>query len=608
VRVSGCDRIYSFGRNRCIETASGAMAELLSSERDETQAFLNGHGDGGNADDAPSHHHHPYHSCYGSGRGGGCGVREEDLSHPPGCSPREEAKGRSDRFVVDESLPLLMPHPPRVHPQGGGRRTASSGSEFHPDGRSGGWGGAASRLSFVSSAASSAVKMGRCGTTFSRIVSVTASFVVLVAVVVASSVSLLALQRVQRPPSSPPLLAWEVTTAAYAEAADSTPAGAGPASGVDAGIRAALLGFRPHNRQDEDGGSHLASTSAIRDIHDAEEHFVEVDDGIYVWFRTWGNPPTSDGGGVPVLFVHGGPGQAVADYDDGNRRFFDPVRTFVVEVDQRGTGSSRPSVRDDWRNMRLYRNITVSMIGDDYEVVRRHLGIDKWVVWGGSYGSTVGLSYAMRHPGSILALILRGVYLDTVKEMDEVYTRKAFADDPKKLSDFMRLYSYAADQASEDGRTPPGPNDSHGLVREYERMIVRGKKMAIWQWFAFENNLMEEDPRNLMDPDVIAEDRFAEAQSLGYFETRLWLHESWEDPSNLIARADRLTDIPTWICQGLRDHVRPPHNALHLVNAMKTSGRSAPLYGRFLESGHEDTDPVMEACLIQSMNEYLEAY
>jgi proline iminopeptidase len=137
-------------------------------------------------------------------------------------------------------------------------------------------------------------------------------------------------------------------------------------------------------------------------IEQANEYLIQVDESIYVWFRTWGNT-----NGVPLLFVHGGPGGAVADYQNGNRRFFDKTKLFVVEVDQRGTGRSQPSVRDDWRNERLYQNISIETIGNDFENVRAFLAIDKWVVWGGSYGSTIGLDYAMRHPTSILSLILR---------------------------------------------------------------------------------------------------------------------------------------------------------------------------------------------------------
>lgn len=191
--------------------------------------------------------------------------------------------------------------------------------------------------------------------------------------------------------------------------------------------------------------------------------------------------------------------------------------------------------------------------------------------------------------------------------MDEVYSQNAFLDDPKKLADFRQLYGFASKHASEQGRVLD-PNDAYGVAKEYEEMISSGNKMAVWQWYVFENNLMEEVPENLLDPDTILESRMAEAQSTAFFETRLWIHETWEVPSNFYERVDRLSDTPVWICQGLRDKVCPPQNARHLVETMRNCSRSKPIHDRFIESGHEDTDPVMERCLVESMDEFLSYY
>ena len=104
-----------------------------------------------------------------------------------------------------------------------------------------------------------------------------------------------------------------------------------------------------------------------------------------LWYRTWGTPA----GGTPVLFVHGGPGNCVADYANVNAKFFEPEKFFVVEIDQRGTGKSKPSVRDGVGNMKRYLDITIAQMSADFESVREHLGIDKWLVFGGSWGSTL---------------------------------------------------------------------------------------------------------------------------------------------------------------------------------------------------------------------------
>ena len=97
---------------------------------------------------------------------------------------------------------------------------------------------------------------------------------------------------------------------------------------------------------------------------------------IQLWYRTWGNKKH----GIPVLFVHGGPGNCVADYQDINAKFFYLNKFYVIEVDQRGTGRSKPSVRDDWSNMQYYLDISIKQMSEDFEKLRKHLKIDHWLV------------------------------------------------------------------------------------------------------------------------------------------------------------------------------------------------------------------------------------
>eukprot|EP00980_Cylindrotheca_fusiformis_P009592 scaffold2123_cov96-Cylindrotheca_fusiformis.AAC.5 len=346
-------------------------------------------------------------------------------------------------------------------------------------------------------------------------------------------------------------------------------------------------------------------SSRIIPIEEAQEHYLQVDEGVHVWYRVWGNIDS----GVPVLFVHGGPGQGVADYHNGNRRFFDAKDCYVVEVDQRGTGRSMPSVRDDWKNMELYSNISIHLISHDFEKIRNHLQIDQWMVWGGSFGSTIALDYGMLFPESCLALILRGIYLDTVHEVHSVYSRSAFLHNKKRLKEFDILYKLANDHVTQRGKMDLDPDDALSIMGVYENMIRKGSEEAIWNWFVFENNLMEEAPENLLDPNVIDPLRMPEAQSVAFFETRLWLHASLEEPSNLLQRVPRLSHTPIWICQGMRDEVCPPENAKRLERALEKelySKRNHLLKAQFIDSGHEDTDPVMEACLKESMSQFLE--
>ena len=232
-------------------------------------------------------------------------------------------------------------------------------------------------------------------------------------------------------------------------------------------------------------------TPAIVPIEAALEQWVRIDSAdksdnetipktttttMKLWFRTWGNRET----GIPLLFVHGGPGNAIADYNNGNKKFFSDQDFFVVEVDQRGTGNSQPSVRDSWKNMKYYEDISIDLIVADFEVVRESLGIDRWMVWGGSFGSTLTINYASRYPERCLALILRGIYLDTAEEVHTVYAKQTYTKNPKRLAEFEILFDYAQNHLPEEEELDP--NDAETILQVYAQMIQSGDKYAIWHW------------------------------------------------------------------------------------------------------------------------------
>ena len=371
-------------------------------------------------------------------------------------------------------------------------------------------------------------------------------------------------------------------------------------------------------------------TSKIVALEDAKEEWLDIgEEGIQIWFRTWGR---SDG--IPVVFIHGGPGNAIAEYN--NTRFFADVDDtfFVVEIDQRGTGYSQPSVRDDWKNMKHYQDISIDKMCADFEAVRKHLGIDQWLVFGGSFGSTLAINYGERYPESSMALIIRGVYLDTAEEVYAVYSRKSYLDHPKRLHEFDILYQYAAryiaakehysavrsrkgdplssknitDEEWQELTQVLDPNDAERLLRVYAEMISNGDHAAFWHWFVFENNLMEIDPRNILDPDIIDNQFYRESLSVAFFETHLWLHGSFDHPTSDLMnqdKIDRLT-MPLWICQGQHDEVCPPKYARRFASAVEAAGKSPRVVARFLNATHEDTDPVMEECLQRSLKEFVD--
>ncbi|MFF1876194.1 alpha/beta fold hydrolase, partial [Kitasatospora herbaricolor] len=125
---------------------------------------------------------------------------------------------------------------------------------------------------------------------------------------------------------------------------------------------------------------------------------LDVGDGDLVYWETSGNPA-----GTPVVVLHGGPGSGSTP---GGRRTWDPAKYLIVQLDQRNCGRSTPPASDPATD--LSRNTTHALIAD-LEQLRRHLGVDRWVVWGGSWGCTLALAYAEQHPERVRALILVSV-------------------------------------------------------------------------------------------------------------------------------------------------------------------------------------------------------
>lgn len=361
---------------------------------------------------------------------------------------------------------------------------------------------------------------------------------------------------------------------------------------------------------------YAASTSRphIVSIDNAEEAMLDLGISrsghrIEMWYQTWGNRQT----GVPVLFVHGGPGNAVGDYHNINSKFFDKKRFFVVESDQRGTGRSQPSVWDSWHNMKHYEEISIDLMAEDFEMLREELGIDKWLVFGGSWGSTLSMFYGEQYPERSLGLIVRGVFLNTAPEFDDVYTPRRFieAGNQKQIREFDYFFELAEREAKDSGEEPLDKYDSERIVKLYNRMILRGDRMAIWVWYVYENNLMEEDPKNLYDFDKIDEKAYGEAMGVAFFESQLFLDGQSKHPYRILERTKNLKEnlpapVHTWVCQGKRDQVCPPKYAQKLVDSLEEAG--IPTYAHFIEAPHQCTDPVMQICLKETVEDFYTMY
>jgi len=276
-----------------------------------------------------------------------------------------------------------------------------------------------------------------------------------------------------------------------------------------------------------------------------------------IYFEESGNPQ-----GKPVVFVHGGPGGGT---DPKQRRFFDPSVYRIVAFDQRGCGKSTPHAS-------LVDNTTWHLV-TDMEAIREHLGIQRWQVFGGSWGSTLGLAYAQRHPERVTELVLRGIFLLRKQEIDWFYQRGASAVFPDAWEEFLA----------------PIPADEHGdLLHAYHRRLTSDdpatQQSAARAWSIWEGKtscLFE-------NPDIVArnsDDEFSLA--FARIECHYFInHAFFEHDGELIANAGRIRHIPTVIVQGRYDVVCPMESAWALLRAFPEADlRIVP------DAGHSALEP-----------------
>jgi len=249
-----------------------------------------------------------------------------------------------------------------------------------------------------------------------------------------------------------------------------------------------------------------------------------------------GNPQ-----GVPLVFLHGGPGGGSLPH---HRRFYDPAFWRVVLYDQRGAGRSTPVAE-------IVDNTTPHLIAD-LERLRVHLGIERWVLFGGSWGSTLALAYAQAHPDRVLGLVLRGVFLASADEIDWFMhgMRKVFPEAWRTFAEFL----------------PPAERDDL-LHRYYARLTHPDPAVhlpAARAWDRYESACSSLIPR----PEGLARhDDDAAALAIARIEAHYFVHEGFMPPGALLAGVERVRHLPCTIVQGRYDVICPPVTADALARA-----------------------------------------
>ncbi|XVV04845.1 prolyl aminopeptidase [Actinosynnema sp. CA-248983] len=275
------------------------------------------------------------------------------------------------------------------------------------------------------------------------------------------------------------------------------------------------------------------------EIEPYDQGLLDVGDGHRVYWEVCGNPY-----GKPVVFLHGGPGGGSAP---AHRRLFDPAAYRIVLIDQRGCGRSVPHASTPGVDMST--NTTWHLVAD-LEAVREHLGIDRWQVFGGSWGSTLALAYAQTHPDRVTELVLRGVFTLRQLELDWYYRGGAGFLFPELWSRVVALVP--------DGDVIGG---YARLLHDPDPAVAEAAAVAWSVWEASTVTLVER-------PELVsafAQPRYALA--FARIENHYFLNRGWLEEGQLLRDAGKLAGIPGVIVQGRYDVATPAVTAWELHRA-----------------------------------------
>lgn len=304
------------------------------------------------------------------------------------------------------------------------------------------------------------------------------------------------------------------------------------------------------------------------DIKPNARHRLAVDPPHELYVEESGNPD-----GIPVLVVHGGPGGGCEDY---YRRFFDAERYRIILMDQRGAGRSSPLAE--------FEGNTTQKLVEDMETVRSFLGISQWMLFGGSWGSTLSLVYAQTHPDRVLGLVLRGIFLCRPKDIHWFYQEGASRIFPDYWKDFLA----------------PIPEDERDdLVSAYYQRLTSNNELeqiqAAKAWSIWEGRCATLHP----NPRVV--EHFGHphvAIALARIECHYFMNNAFLEDNQIVRDAGFLKDIPGIIVHGRYDIVCPLDNAIALSEAWPEADLRI-----IRDAGHSASEPAIVDALMRGVDE-----
>ena len=252
---------------------------------------------------------------------------------------------------------------------------------------------------------------------------------------------------------------------------------------------------------------------------------------------------SGDPDGIPVLFVHGGPGSGC---DPKNRCFFDPKHYRIILFDQRGAGRSTPHAE-------LTNNHTHALV-EDIEAIRNYLGIERWILFGGSWGSTLSLLYAQTYPERVFGLILRGIFLCRDQDIQWFYQSGANRFFPDYWKDFI---------------APINPEKRENIVSAYYDLltdtdeVARMRAAEAWSVWEGRTSHLQTDPNTV--------DQFGDpyhALALARIESHYFQHKAFIEKDQILNNTMSIEQLPIHIIQGRYDMICPINQAFELYNKL----------------------------------------
>lgn len=300
------------------------------------------------------------------------------------------------------------------------------------------------------------------------------------------------------------------------------------------------------------------------------EHQLKVDELHTIHIEECGNPQ-----GLPVLVCHGGPGCGTVPLQ---RRFFDPEFYRIILFDQRGCGKSEPHLET--------RNNTTQHLVNDMEAIRHFLDIENWIVFGGSWGATLAIIYAIQFPKNVKALMLRGIFLARQQEFDWLY----------KEGGASRIFP----DAWQDFIKPIPERDRECLVTAYSHKLRGSDELARMaaakNWACWEAHLSTLRPNHVL-VDQLCDPHMA--LSLAVMESHYFSNKGFIEPDYILKNIDKIKDIPGVLVHGRYDLVCPLDGAFAIQNAWP----NAQLHV-IRDAGHSASEPGIADALMRTTRDF----